>query len=67
MIIFVYLLMHHNTERTAYDAHVHSKHDEDTLGREFTVEGHRKDVNTIFLKLRIADSSGSLSLPLFNI
>ncbi|KAF4350331.1 hypothetical protein CsatB_018109 [Cannabis sativa] len=25
---------------------------------DFTVEGHRKDVNTIFLKLRIADSSG---------
>lgn len=26
--------------------------------RDFTVEGQRKDVNTIFLKLRIADSSG---------
>jgi len=29
-------------------------------GREFTVEGQRRDVNTIFLKLRIADSSGIL-------
>ncbi|KAJ6809341.1 putative serine/threonine-protein kinase WNK3 isoform X1 [Iris pallida] len=26
--------------------------------RDFTVEGQRKDINTIFLKLRIADSSG---------
>ncbi|XP_040988025.1 probable serine/threonine-protein kinase WNK3 [Juglans microcarpa x Juglans regia] len=26
--------------------------------RDFTVQGQRKDVNTIFLKLRIADSSG---------
>lgn len=31
--------------------------------RDFTVQGQRKDVNTIFLKLRIADSSGvSISL-----
>ncbi|MED6108287.1 Serine/threonine-protein kinase wnk3 [Stylosanthes scabra] len=30
--------------------------------REFTVEGQRKDVDTIFLKLRIADSSGSPSI-----
>ncbi|TKY73559.1 serine/threonine-protein kinase WNK2 [Spatholobus suberectus] len=29
--------------------------------REFTVEGQRTDNNTIFLKLRIADSSGLLS------
>lgn len=29
-------------------------------GREFTVEGQRRDVNTIFLKLRIADSSGHI-------
>ncbi|CAK8566710.1 unnamed protein product [Lathyrus sativus] len=28
--------------------------------REFTVEGQRRDVNTIFLKLRIADSSGHI-------
>lgn len=28
--------------------------------REFTVEGHRRDVNTIFLKLRIADALGHL-------
>lgn len=27
---------------------------------EFTVEGQRRDVNTIFLKLRIADSSGHI-------
>lgn len=27
-------------------------------GRDFTVEGQRKDQNTIFLKLRIEDSSG---------
>lgn len=30
--------------------------------RDFTVQGQRKDVNTIFLKLRIADSSGCLFL-----
>jgi len=30
--------------------------------REFTVEGQRRDNNTIFLKLRIADSSGLLSI-----
>ncbi|CAI0451583.1 unnamed protein product [Linum tenue] len=29
--------------------------------RDFIVQGQRKDVNTIFLKLRIADSTGSLS------
>lgn len=28
--------------------------------RDFTVQGQRKDVNTIFLKLRIADSTGCL-------
>ncbi|XP_061346317.1 probable serine/threonine-protein kinase WNK3 [Gastrolobium bilobum] len=28
--------------------------------REFTVEGQRRDINTIFLKLRIADSSGQI-------
>jgi WNK lysine deficient protein kinase len=28
--------------------------------RDFTVQGQRKDVKTIFLKLRIADSSGCL-------
>jgi WNK lysine deficient protein kinase len=30
--------------------------------RDFSVQGQRKDINTIFLKLRIADSTGSLSL-----
>ncbi|KAJ6850098.1 putative serine/threonine-protein kinase WNK3 isoform X1 [Iris pallida] len=29
-------------------------------GRDFTVEGQRKDINTIFLKLRIADSTGHI-------
>nr|GMD36232.1 probable serine/threonine-protein kinase WNK3 isoform X3 [Ipomoea batatas] len=29
-------------------------------GRDFTVQGQRKDLNTIFLKLRIADSSGHI-------
>lgn len=33
--------------------------------REFKVEGQRRDINTIFLKLRIADSSGLLSVCLF--
>ncbi|XP_020245843.1 probable serine/threonine-protein kinase WNK2 isoform X2 [Asparagus officinalis] len=28
--------------------------------RDFTVEGQRKDINTIFLKLRIADSTGQI-------
>ncbi|KAK1290085.1 putative serine/threonine-protein kinase WNK2 [Acorus calamus] len=30
------------------------------MGRDFTVQGQRKDSNTIFLKLRIADSSGHI-------
>lgn len=30
--------------------------------RDFTVEGQRKDMNTIYLKLRIADSTGCLFL-----
>jgi WNK lysine deficient protein kinase len=30
--------------------------------RDFSVQGQRKDINTIFLKLRIADSTGSPSL-----
>lgn len=29
-------------------------------GIDFTVEGQRKDINTIFLKLRIADSTGQI-------
>ncbi|KAK6920630.1 Protein kinase domain, partial [Dillenia turbinata] len=29
-------------------------------GRDFMVQGQRKDVNTIFLKLRIADSTGQI-------
>ncbi|WOL02454.1 hypothetical protein Cni_G11173 [Canna indica] len=31
-----------------------------TAGLGFTVEGQRKDLNTIFLKLRIADSTGQI-------
>jgi hypothetical protein len=31
------------------------------ISRDFSVQGQRKDVHTIFLKLRIADSSGCLS------
>ncbi|XP_028765134.1 probable serine/threonine-protein kinase WNK3 isoform X1 [Neltuma alba] len=45
------------------DQHVIGKHLEETsaeIGREFRVEGQRRDVNTIFLKLRIADSSGHI-------
>ncbi|KAK1271499.1 putative serine/threonine-protein kinase WNK3 [Acorus gramineus] len=34
--------------------------DTSMMGRDFTVQGLRKDSNTIFLKLRIADSSGHL-------
>ncbi|XP_047314444.1 probable serine/threonine-protein kinase WNK3 [Impatiens glandulifera] len=29
------------------------------VSRDFTVQGERKDINTIFLKLRIADSTGN--------
>lgn len=32
------------------------------ISRDFTVQGQRRDVHTIFLKLRIADSSGCLSI-----
>ena len=36
---------------------------EDTgSARDVTVQGERKDVNTIFIKLRIADSTGLLLL-----
>lgn len=31
-------------------------------GREFKVEGQRRDINTIFLKLRIVDLTGTLCL-----
>lgn len=36
-------------------------------GRDFTVEGQRKDINTIFLKLRIADSTGLHALFLYHL
>ncbi|KAI4343699.1 hypothetical protein L6164_011017 [Bauhinia variegata] len=45
------------------DHHAIGKNAEDNLGetsREFTVEGQRRDLNTIFLKLRIADSLGHI-------
>lgn len=41
------------------DHYVHESMDpHDAIGRIITVESQRKDVNTIFLKLRIADSTG---------
>lgn len=40
--------------------YVHETVDPHTaIGRSITVESQRKDLNTIFLKLRIADSTGS--------
>jgi WNK lysine deficient protein kinase len=35
------------------------------IGRSITVESQRKDLNTIFLKLRIADSTGFYDQILF--
>lgn len=46
------------SERT--DSRTNSKDFSAETSRDFTVQGQRKDVNTIFLKLRIADSSGGL-------
>ncbi|CAL9054840.1 probable serine/threonine-protein kinase WNK2 [Musa acuminata AAA Group] len=43
----------HSNSRTSYD-----NEEPATTGRDFTVEGQRKDLNTISLKLRIADSTG---------
>jgi WNK lysine deficient protein kinase len=41
------------------DHYVHESMDPpDSTGRIITVESQRKDLNTIFLKLRIADSTG---------
>ncbi|RRT57375.1 hypothetical protein B296_00030650 [Ensete ventricosum] len=42
----------HSNSRTSYDSEEPA-----TTGRDFTVEGQRKDLNTISLKLRIADST----------
>ncbi|CAN6447322.1 unnamed protein product [Victoria cruziana] len=43
----------------ASDEHLSTNMDEQFEGgRDFTVKGQRKDVNTIFLRLRIADSRG---------
>ena len=36
------------------------------IGRSITVESQRKDLNTIFLKLRIADSTGFYDLILLS-
>jgi WNK lysine deficient protein kinase len=41
------------------DTHIHGNIDRHpSTGRIITVESQRKDLNTIFLKLRIADSTG---------
>ena len=46
------------------DSHPSDNYVHDTMdphaasGRSITVESQRKDLNTIFLKLRIADSTG---------
>ncbi|XP_048329934.1 probable serine/threonine-protein kinase WNK3 isoform X1 [Ziziphus jujuba] len=54
------LLKNHNSEGISEqsDNGANAKDFPAETGRDFTVEGQRKDVNTIFLKLRIADSSG---------
>lgn len=44
------------SERT--DSGTNSKDFSAETSRDFTVEGQRKDNNMMFLKLRIADSSG---------
>ncbi|KAF3437536.1 hypothetical protein FNV43_RR20290 [Rhamnella rubrinervis] len=46
------------SERT--DSGTNSKDFSAETSRDFTVEGQRKDMNTIFLKLRIVDSSGNV-------
>lgn len=43
---------HHNTERIVEETMI-------VGNRDFTVQGQRKDHNTIFLRLQIVDSSGS--------
>ncbi|GJN36353.1 hypothetical protein PR202_gb25202 [Eleusine coracana subsp. coracana] len=47
------------TDSHPSDHYVHESMDpHDAIGRIITVESQRKDLNTIFLKLRIADSTG---------
>ncbi|KAG8090174.1 hypothetical protein GUJ93_ZPchr0011g27874 [Zizania palustris] len=47
------------TESHPSDSHIHGTMDpQAATGRIITVESQRKDLNTIFLKLRIADSTG---------
>ncbi|KAL5544131.1 hypothetical protein UlMin_007915 [Ulmus minor] len=50
----------HRSEGTSYqfDSGTHFKELSTETGRDFTLLGQKKDVNMIFLKLRIADSSG---------
>ncbi|RAL47562.1 hypothetical protein DM860_011300 [Cuscuta australis] len=48
---------HHNYEPNGSEAGGHLLPEG---ARDFTVQGQRKDLNTIFLKLRIADSSGHI-------
>lgn len=47
---------HHNYDPNGSEAGGHLPEG----ARDFTVQGQRKDLNTIFLKLRIADSSGHI-------
>jgi WNK lysine deficient protein kinase len=55
------------------DSHPNDKYGHDTVdpymatGRSITVESQRKDLNTIFLKLRIADSTGFYGQILFEL
>ncbi|KAE8124328.1 hypothetical protein FH972_019226 [Carpinus fangiana] len=49
---------HHSEGNSDQIDVVKSAKEPSETSRDFTVQGQRKDVNTIFLKLRIADSSG---------
>lgn len=49
---------HHSEASGELDSRKSAKDSSAETSRDFTVQGHRKDVNTIFLKLRISDSSG---------
>lgn len=47
-----------NAEGSHHQVDVETHKDSTEASIDFTVQGQRKDVNKIFLKLRIADSSG---------
>ncbi|KAK7302147.1 hypothetical protein RJT34_13028 [Clitoria ternatea] len=50
---------HHSGNNSPNQATIkNAEHNTSEASREFRVEGQRRDVNTIFLKLRIADSAG---------